>query len=97
MTDNLPQRTVTPSTMSAAEAAAKFGVDKSTIARAIRAGKLKASRNADGAYDIPANQRFRRRYSQRQQSSNEIVADIWSLLGEIMDKLTALEAHVGHE
>jgi hypothetical protein len=82
-------------TMSAAQAAAKANVDKSTIARAIQAGKIKASRNDFGDYEITpeALSKYRRRYPQRQQQQpKEIVADIWSLLGEVVDKLTALEA-----
>jgi IS30 family transposase len=66
---SLAQRTATPSTMSAAEAAAKINVDKSTIARAIRAGKINASRNEFGDYEITPEElsKYRRRSPQQQR------------------------------
>jgi hypothetical protein len=36
--------------------------------------------------------KYRRRYPQRQQQPREIIADIWTLLDGVVDKLAALEA-----
>jgi hypothetical protein len=42
-------------------------VDKSSIARAIRAGRLKASKDEFGMYAIPADQTLNLRYAQHRQ------------------------------
>jgi hypothetical protein len=49
--------------MSAAEAAAKAKVDKSSIVRAIQAGKINANRNEFGDYEITPEElnKYRRR------------------------------------
>lgn len=46
-------------TLSLREAAEQTGVSKSTIFRAIRAGKLSAARTADGNFEIDPSELFR--------------------------------------
>jgi hypothetical protein len=85
---------MTTGRMTATQAAAKAGVAKSSITRAIKAGKIRAERNEFGDYEIVPEElsNYRRRNQRQPQQSSEIVADIWGLLGELVDKLAALEA-----
>ena len=86
--------------LTADEAATQVGVDKSTIARAIRAGRINANKNQFGAYEISPEElmKFRRRYSkpsEQQLSKDERFARIWKCLGAMMDEIAALEKDNG--
>lgn len=52
-------RYATPSELSLSQAAKKAGKSKSTINRAIKSGKLSATRHDDGTYTIAASELFR--------------------------------------
>lgn len=52
-------RHATPSELSLSQAAKKAGKSKSTINRAIKSGKLSATRHDDGTYTIAASELFR--------------------------------------
>jgi hypothetical protein len=62
-------------------------VDKSAIVRAIQVGKINATRNEFGDYEITpeALSKYRRRHLPRQRQVSEII-------GEIIDRLAELEA-----
>lgn len=52
-------RRATPSELSLSQAAKETGKSKSTINRAIKTGKLSATRHEDGTYSITASELFR--------------------------------------
>lgn len=52
-------RHATPAELSLSQAAKETGKSKSTISRAIKTGKLSATRHQDGTYSIAASELFR--------------------------------------
>jgi hypothetical protein len=87
---------MTTNTMSAAQAAAKVDVDKSSIIRAIHAGKIDASKNEFGDWRIPPEQlgRYRRRNGPPQPpiEIEQRLARVSQLLSEALDELAAIKA-----
>jgi excisionase family DNA binding protein len=83
--------------LSTAEAASIVGVDKASIARAIKAGKISADKNEFGDYRIRRSElaRYRPRHAARQQRPVNIeqrFARVRSMLSAAMDELSQLEA-----